>query len=176
MPGKPRQQTPNTRFGPCPVLTTAGFAHPSRARGRRRAGAPSRSPEDGKPLAKRSLAQAQRDVNSGPAAATPPPPGPEARGHPTPTVSTRRPCPAPTHDGGSRSNKGVRGAKESFIAPGPASQEDFRGEAGEALRLPRGDVAQSTDPGPSPQPATPSRGMDTHRARRGDKRRRTATE
>lgn len=58
----------------------------------------------------------------------------------------------------------------------PASQEESRGEAGEALRLPRGDVAPSADPGPSPQPATPSRGMDTHRARRGDKRRRTATE
>lgn len=121
MPGKPRQQTLNRHCGPRLALTAARFAHSSRAGGRRREGVPSRSRWCGKRPAERSLARAQRDVHSGPAASDP-----AASGGPTPATTrtpvgaTRRPRPAPTRDGGSRSNKRIAGSEEpGFIAPGP---------------------------------------------------------
>lgn len=122
VPGKPRQQTPNRRFGPRRALTAARFAHFRRAGGRGREGVPSRSPDGGKRLAERSLAPAQRDVNTGPAAATRPPPGPTPATTRTPVVVTRCPRPAPTRDGGSRSNKWT-GGRVGFIAPASASQD-----------------------------------------------------
>lgn len=123
VPGKPRQQTPNRRPGPRLALAAARFAYSRRAGGRGREGVPSRSPDGGKPLAERSLARPQRDVNSGPATATRPPPGPEARDHP----DTRRgySAPAPRSHAGRRFDVKQEDWGEralSPLAPRPAPQ------------------------------------------------------
>ena len=128
VPRKPRQQTPNTRSEPLRGLTTARFTHPSRASGRGLQGAPSRSPDGGKPLVAPSLARAQREVNRGQAATTPAPPGPEARGRP----NTRRghSVPAPRSHAGRRFEvkQGIWGGgwgseKPGSTAPGRGSQD-----------------------------------------------------
>lgn len=106
----------------------------------------------------RSLARAQRDVNSGPAAATPPPPGPQARGHP----DTRRgsSAPAPCSHAGRRfevkqGDWGSRKRGPLAAGPGVPVRSFAVRQAREALGLPRGDGSPSADPGPSLQGRRP---------------------
>lgn len=165
MPGKPRQQTLNRHGGPRLAFTEARFAHSSRAGGRRRAGVPSRSPDGGKRLAERSLARAQRDVPSGPAAATRPPPGPDARDHP----DTRRgySAPAPRSHAGRRfevkqEDCGEQEAGLYRAWPWRPRTEFQRGAKGPGL--PHANMSPSAGLGPAPQSRRPSPGVDTHRA------------
>lgn len=120
VPGKPRQQTPNTRFGPRPPPPRPGSptsAGPGVAGERG-------GPDGGKPLAALSLARVQQDVNSGQAAATPPPPGPKARGQ----ADTCRghSVPAPRTHAGRRFEvkQGVKVASSRALTPlAPESQD-----------------------------------------------------
>lgn len=96
MPGKPRQQTPNTRGRARPASTLAQFPTPARPRGAGEGGA--LGSDGGMPLV-----PVQQDLNSGEAASG-------ARSLCPPRHAGRplgAPLPAATRDGSSRSNKGT---------------------------------------------------------------------
>lgn len=175
VPGKPRQQTQTHASGrarrpPRPGPPTP--AGPGVAGGRGALSGPG-----GRGAARGAVAgPSPAGCKPRPRGATPPPPGPEARGHP----DTRRghSVPAPRSHAGRRFevSQGDGGARSGALTPpAPESHDRVPRWVEGGPRAAPGRGVGLHWPGPvTSEPATPSP-MDTHRVRRGGRRRTQAT-
>lgn len=157
MPGKPRQQAPNTSFWPRPAPAAARFAHPARPRVSGETVPPPR-PSMSRTVGSRWQRGRWHRPSEMETAASGPRPrrlrGRKPVATSTPTVATRRPRPAVRGQAGAA---GGGSKHRSLTAPAPVRQDGAPRWAGEAPGLP-GAMCPLRWPGPTASgPAIPSR-------------------